>query len=124
MYKRNKHYLACCNLNIILEMNFYILTFSIILLHAEACPTTPVAGVAWTELGDYCYHISKEAMNWWIAQEYCWGKGGYLAEIMSRDEEDLLDTFLIEGTSYWLGLTDISHEGILYTLEKRFNLTF
>ena len=91
MYKRNKHYLACCNLNIILEMNFYILTFSIILLHAEACPTTPVAGVAWTELGDYCYHISKEAMNWGIAQEYCWGKGGYLAEIMSRDEEDLLD---------------------------------
>ena len=30
---------------------------------------------------------------------------------MSPEEELLLDTFLIEGTSYWLGLTDLAHEG-------------
>merc|ERR1712062_943023 len=33
------------------------------------------------------------------------------AEIMSVQEELLLDTFLIEGTSYWLGLTDLAQEG-------------
>ena len=91
-------------------MNHYILIFSIIFLHVEgACPTT--SGIVWTDLGGNCYHVSKEAMNWGVSQEYCWGKGGYLAEIMSRDEETLLDTFLIEGTSYWLGLSDLSHEG-------------
>jgi len=30
---------------------------------------------------------------------------------MSSQEEMLLDTFLIKGTSYWLGLTDLAHEG-------------
>ena len=90
-------------------MIYYFLTISIILVHAEACPTS--SGIVWTELGDYCYHVSKEAMIWGIAQEYCWGEGGYLAEIMSREEENLLDTFLTEGISYQLGLTDFSREG-------------
>ena len=36
---------------------------------------------------------------------------GYLAEIMSSEEENLLDKYLIEGTSYWLGLADLSHVG-------------
>ena len=90
-------------------MNYYILTFSLVLLHAEACPTT--SGIVWTQLGDYCYHVSKEAMDWGVSQEYCWGKGAYLAEIMSREEELLLDTFLIEGDNYWIGLSDLSHEG-------------
>ena len=30
---------------------------------------------------------------------------------MSVQEELLLDTFLIEGTTYWLGLTDLAQEG-------------
>merc|ERR1712126_153109 len=93
-----------------LKMNYYILAISILISYTEACPSTP--GIAWMELGDYCYHISKEAMDWDTSQVYCWEKGAYLAEIMSRDEEDLLDTFLIEGTSYWIGLSDLSHEGV------------
>ena len=38
---------------------------------------------------------------------------------MSAQQELLLDTFLIEGTSYWLGLTDLAHEGfrLNYPLE-------
>ena len=43
--------------------------------------------------------------------QYCWDQGGYLAEIMSVQEELLLDTFLMDGTSYWLGLTDLAQEG-------------
>ena len=74
-----------------------------------ACPTG--SGIVWTELGNYCYHVSRDAMDWGVSQEYCWGKGANLAEIMSREEETLLDTFLIKGTSYWIGLTDMSHEG-------------
>ena len=51
----------------------------------------------WTTLGDNCYHISNLAMSWDEAQRYCWGVGGHLAEIMSREEEELLDTFLVGG---------------------------
>ena len=98
------------------KMKFSILTILIGTFLAEACP--PSSDIIWTELGDFCYHVSKEAMDWGIAQEYCWGHGGYLAEILSRDEEDLLDKFLIGGTSYWLGLTDLSHEGKLYSNSK------
>ena len=34
-----------------------------------------------------------------------------MAEITSVQEESLLDTFLTDGISYWLGLTDLAHEG-------------
>ena len=40
-----------------------------------------------------------------------------LADFMSKNEEDLLDTFLIDGTSYWLGLTDLSREGSIRILD-------
>ena len=93
----------------------YIFLISITFVHTEACP--PSQDIYWAELGNYCYHVSKKSMNWGVAQEYCWSTGGYLAEIMSRNEEDLLDTFLIEGTSYWLGLTDLSREGSIRILD-------
>ena len=88
---------------------YQIIVVFLIIVHTEACPET--SDRIWVKLGKFCYHISKGPMNWGTAQEYCWGHGGYLAEIMSKDEEDLLETFLIEGTTYWLGLTDFGHEG-------------
>ena len=45
------------------------------------------------------------------AKEYCWSIGGYLAEIMTAEEERLLDNYLVSGISYWIGLSDIDHEG-------------
>ena len=38
-------------------------------------------------------------MNWADAQIYCRETGGFLAEILSKEEEILLDTFLIGGKS-------------------------
>ena len=54
-------------------------------------------------------------MNWADAQIYCRETGGFLAEILSKEEEILLDTFLIDGISYWLGLTDKGNEGIYFS---------
>ena len=34
-----------------------------------------------------------------------------MADITSAEEETLLNTFLMDGTAYWLGLTDLAHEG-------------
>ena len=55
------------------------------------------------QLGDNCFHVSLEEMNWADAERYCRKIGGFLAEIMSEEDEFLLDNFLIGGTSYWLG---------------------
>ena len=35
----------------------------------------------------------------------------YLAEIKSRSQEDYLDEFLNDGVYYWIGPTDLAHEG-------------
>merc|ERR1712241_348788 len=74
-----------------------------------SCPTG--GDRVWGELGDSCYSTSHQAMDWGTAQEYCWYQGGYLAEITSAEEETLLNTFLMDGIVYWLGLTDLAHEG-------------
>ena len=89
----------------------YILPISLFLLGAEAvCPSTPET--VWVQLGNQCYHISQRKMSSMKGgQEYCWGIGGFLAEIMSQEEEAFLDSFLIEGISYWVGLSDEGHEG-------------
>ena len=50
-------------------------------------------------------------MNSLTLVQYCWEQGGYLAEITSKEEEDLIDTFLTDGIHYWIGLTDIFVEG-------------
>ena len=83
-----------------------------ILLQVESCPTTS-GDISWTELGNNCYHVSEDKWNWYEAQEYCWGlgQGVFLAEILSSAEEALLDSYLSEGGTYWLGLSDSGHEG-------------
>ena len=43
--------------------------------------------------------------------QFCWGHGGYLAEIKSEDEENNIDLYLIHGVSYWIGLSDLAEEG-------------
>ena len=92
----------------------YILPISLFFLGAEAvCPSTP--NTVWVQLGNQCYHISQRKMSSMKGgQEYCWGIGGNLAEIMSEEEETFLDSFLLEGISYWTGLSDEGHEGIVF----------
>jgi len=82
----------------------------------QSCPTG--GDRVWVELGDSCYSTSKLAMDWGTAQEYCWEQGGYLAEITSAGEESLINTFLMDGTAYWLGLTDLAHEGTYRWVES------
>ena len=47
-------------------------------------------------------------------EQFCWGHGGYLAEIRSAEEEAALDQALIHDILYWIGLTDAAVEGKLY----------
>merc|ERR1712133_107529 len=95
----------------LLIMFQFVLIISLFLFGAEAvCPSTSEA--VWVELGNSCNHVSQSHMAGGMgqAQEYCWSLGGHLAEIMTMEEEKLLDSFLPYGISYWLGLTDAGHE--------------
>ena len=74
---------------------------------AGTCPNE----LGWIQAGDSCYLVSQKPMNWYESQEFCWSEGAYLAEVKSREEEALLDQFLIEGTVYWIGLDDFASEG-------------
>ena len=43
--------------------------------------------------------------------QYCWGVGGYLAEIKTQELETALDGVLSYSAEYWIGLSDLSQEG-------------
>ena len=51
-------------------------------------------------------------MSWFAAQEFCWNHGGYLVEIDSADEEQMIEQILHFDIHYWIGLNDLSHTGI------------
>ena len=65
----------------------------------------------WVTVGDSCYLVSPERMTWFGAQEFCFGHGGYIAEIKSEKGEEVLHHFLMEKGNYWIGLTDLDIEG-------------
>merc|ERR1712126_787517 len=86
---------------------FLLLCNSLYFTYAATCPDE----LGWLQVGDSCYLVSTLRMSWYSAQEFCWGHGGYLAEIKSKAEEDLLDLVLVRDISYWIGLDDFSKEG-------------
>merc|ERR1712110_55604 len=65
----------------------------------------------WWRAGEACYITSQDKMTWYKAQEFCWGVGGYLAEIKSVEQEAALDGLLSYSAEYWIGLSDLSVEG-------------
>merc|ERR1712215_338747 len=77
------------------------------LLTASSCPS------GWTGLLDSCYLVDRGGVrSWFEAQEYCWTQGGYLAEITSAAENELLRVGLLDmNTDFWIGLEDFAHEG-------------
>ena len=46
-----------------------------------------------------------------IMMQFCWSRGGYLAEVTSAAEQQALEAVLIHGKEYWLGLTDVEEQG-------------
>merc|ERR1711874_63042 len=84
-------------------------------LAAEGCP----AGWMGTDGGDFCYLVSRDTMNWYSAQEFCWENGGYLAEFFSSEEEARVDDILATDLDYWIGLTDSASEGVWKWQESR-----
>merc|ERR1712079_889696 len=58
-----------------------------------------------------CFFISPDPMDWYKAQEYCWGHGGFLAELKSEEVDLAIDHHLSSDEYYWIGATDVAMEG-------------
>jgi len=74
----------------------------------KSCPSK----YGWIQLGQNCYLVSTSGnSSWWQAQQFCADNGGWLAEIISPEEQTDVNTLLIPGGVYWIGLTDLAYEG-------------
>jgi len=88
----------------------------------------------WIFEGNACFYFntdySKMNLTWVSAQGECDGVGGYLAEPATELEQEFLysSITIIEGTgqrsNWWIGLSDISHEGNWYWQYKETALDF
>jgi len=93
---------------------FLVIFFCLVLSYVEAatCPD------GWVHNGDDCYKISQKALNWYQAQEECWGQGGFLAEIKSEEQQKSLEEILPYDINFWIGLNDIANEGVFVWAES------
>jgi len=85
-----------------------------------SCPD----GDGWIQSDGHCYLISPTGMTWYEAQEYCWGKGGYLAEIKAKDQQNAINQILHSEAHYWIGLNDLAEEGVFKWAESHDNVGF
>ncbi|XP_073478514.1 hepatic lectin-like isoform X2 [Aquarana catesbeiana] len=59
----------------------------------------------WMEYEKHCYFISSFELTWQNAENMCLNRGGYLAIINSKEEQNFLEKNL-GGRMIWFGLTD------------------
>merc|ERR1712013_487503 len=68
-------------------------------------------------LGCYYFDYVDEEVSWVEAVDVCDRMGGYLAEIQTQEQAELIASIaMVEESltgvgSWWIGLTDMSHEG-------------
>merc|ERR1719513_391649 len=68
-------------------------------------------------LGCYYFDYVDEEISWVEAMDICDRMGGYLAEIQTQEQAELIASIaMVEESltgvgSWWIGLTDMSHEG-------------
>merc|ERR1712107_971732 len=97
----------------LLMMTLHLLSISVLLTISSISADTPCPQdpAGWWYAGQHCYLVSQGPLNWFDAQEFCRSQGGHLAEILSSDEEVMLEQVLMYGKNYWLGLTDADQQG-------------
>ena len=69
--------------------------------------------IGWNKFSGNCYTVVRKRVNWDTAKSSCWGRGGQLTSIGSKEENDFIRS-LTSGTDSWgawLGGTDSALEG-------------
>lgn len=90
---------------------FFLLLLSLsTLARAQNKLTTCKAG--WQDWGGKCFYMATGTKNWWDAKQDCIRRGGRLFEPRSKEINELVYSN-VPGPSkcYWVGISDIDHEG-------------
>ncbi|XP_017069721.2 C-type lectin 37Db [Drosophila eugracilis] len=64
------------------------------------------------EIDGKYYYISLEKSNWFEASNLCRQKGGFLLNLESMQELELLSPHLHPAYSYWLSINDLGVRGV------------
>ncbi|EDW55752.1 C-type lectin 37Db [Drosophila sechellia] len=64
------------------------------------------------EIGGKQYYISLAKTNWFEASNHCRQNGGFLLNLESREELELLSPHLHPAYSYWLSINDLGDRGV------------
>jgi len=64
------------------------------------------------EIGEKQYYISLAKTNWFEASNHCRQNGGFLLNLESREELELLSPHLHPAYSYWLSINDLGERGV------------
>merc|ERR1712130_414512 len=67
-------------------------------------------GSDWAEAGASCYHRSSQPMSWREGNDYCQQQGGFMVEVNSEPEQQLITGMYGSENYHWIGLTDWSGE--------------
>ena len=87
----------------------------------EGLPTTTKAApqctgsLGWVYNNGYCYMFTSYHVDYLKAEELCNEEGAYLADVMTKEENDFIKSVLIvinpkDGTDYWLGGLDADRD--------------
>ena len=65
------------------------------------------------QYGEFCYAYMKDPKTWSEAEVMCKAVGGYLAEVHTQQENDVLEKIIFENIhkTIWLGAHDLITEG-------------
>merc|ERR1712241_25147 len=66
----------------------------------------------WNKHGRYCYKYFGDKLKWQDAQDKCKSMGGFLPEILTKDDDDFIKKMVTdEDHSIWLGADDNKENG-------------
>merc|ERR1719175_21163 len=92
--------------------------FSLAEVTSTAAATMASCSPPWTSLSTGCYLFQEWNSSWYESKRECKQSGGYLVEVDSQEEQDaILREIASRGWDgdthfgFWIGLTDIFHDG-------------
>ncbi|XP_043935577.1 CD209 antigen-like protein C [Protopterus annectens] len=68
-----------------------------------------------------CYYVSKTTETWQNSRNLCKAAGADLVIIDFNEEQDFLEQYTVNQSSYWIGLTDIEVEGQWCWVDRPFS---
>ncbi|KAM9834666.1 uncharacterized protein LOC133157209 [Syngnathus typhle] len=74
------------------------LALRLICIAVSVCPS------GWQEYSNHCYFFGTNNLDWDQAEHYCVSKGGHLASIRDRREQEWVALQALDHSWYWIGL--------------------